>query len=72
MTVILTDPSSVYCANVGDTKAILIWEQKKKIFFFGNRDNNQVNPNINILTTEHTPETKSEKLRIIKYNGEVR
>jgi serine/threonine protein phosphatase PrpC len=32
LTVVIIEGDYLYCANVGDSKAVLIWEQKKKFF----------------------------------------
>ena len=67
----MIDGETLYSANVGDSKAILIWDPKVKNYVNKNKEGS-LNPNITVLTTNHSPDSKLEKLRIQKSKGDIR
>lgn len=79
LTVVIIESDQLYCANVGDSKAILIWDVKKaQNARASSTDKNmrsgesQSGANITILTASHQPDAPKEKARISKYKGEIR
>lgn len=68
---VLIDGDQLYCANVGDTKVTLVWDNKKKPFD-KQRDLTHAKCHIDVLTSVHTMEDNKEKQRIIRAMGEVR
>lgn len=82
LTVVLVEQDQLYCANVGDSKAILIWDVKKVQNNNGKpgttpdkpvrAGDSQSGANITILTTSHQPDAPKEKARITKHKGEIR
>lgn len=67
----LIDGDTLYCANVGDSKAILLWDTKKKNAY-QQKEMAYANPEVITLTSTHNIEDPREKLRIIRNFGEVR
>lgn len=74
MTSILIEDGYIYCANVGDSKAVLLRESKNKEDLASKQQTNYNNNNNEIieLTVDHKPNDFKEKERIEKTNGEVR
>lgn len=71
LTVCLVEGDTLHCANVGDSKAILLWDSKQK-FFIKPKEGQMPQSNITILTSPHNPSEFKEKIRIQKAGGEVR
>lgn len=68
LTCVIIEQEQLYCANVGDSRAILIWDNKKKL----NEDRSSSSSNITILTANHQPDIPKEKIRINRAKGDVR
>jgi serine/threonine protein phosphatase PrpC len=70
LTVLVIENETLYCANVGDSKAIMLWDHKRHI----QRGINESIPQANIteLTTSHNPSIAKEKARIQRNKGDVR
>jgi serine/threonine protein phosphatase PrpC len=71
LSVILIEGETLYSANVGDSKAMLIWDSKFK-YHQKNKQDQAPQANITILTATHQPSDPKEKLRIQRANGEIR
>ena len=67
LTVVLIEGDYLYSANVGDSKAILLWDFKKKVA--QKKNDNSQSVNITVLTASHSPDEAKEKTRILKSNG---
>lgn len=69
----LIEDDLLHCANVGDSKALLLIDSKiNALTLKRGLDHLSMLSKTQVLTTCHTPDQPREKVRIIKNRGEIR